>query len=68
MAVEVETDRAFTVGGQTALFDARFDPQTRAFGSAYAVAPGGERFLVAEVEEDAEAHLIVTQSWTRTTD
>jgi Tol biopolymer transport system component len=63
IAVEVETQGAFAAGTQTPLFDARFDPQTRAFGSPYAVTPDGERFLVAENPQYAEPHLIVTQNW-----
>jgi dipeptidyl aminopeptidase/acylaminoacyl peptidase len=63
MAVEVETDAKFSVGAQTPLFDARFDPQSRSFGSAYAPAPRGERFLVAELAQNAQAYLVVTQNW-----
>jgi DNA-binding winged helix-turn-helix (wHTH) protein/Tol biopolymer transport system component len=65
MAVEVETDGRFATGKTTALFDARFDPQSRQYGSAYAAAPDGERFLVAELAADSEVELIVTRNWAR---
>jgi DNA-binding winged helix-turn-helix (wHTH) protein/Tol biopolymer transport system component len=65
MAVEVETDGAVATGAALPLFYARFDPQTRAFGSAYAASPDGERFLVAELGEESEVELIVTQNWAR---
>jgi hypothetical protein len=63
MAVGVETEAAFTAGTPAPLFDARFDPRSLAFGSAYAVAPNGERFLVAELAQDSEPHLVATLNW-----
>lgn len=63
MAVEVGTEPTFVVGAATELFDARFDQRSRAFGSAYAPAANGERFLVAETSEPAEPYLVVTQNW-----
>jgi serine/threonine-protein kinase len=65
MAVEVETDGTIATNSALPLFDARFDPQTRAFGSAYAASPDGERFLVAELGADSEIELIVTRNWAR---
>jgi DNA-binding winged helix-turn-helix (wHTH) protein/Tol biopolymer transport system component len=64
MAVSVETATTFTLGTPEPLFRASFDPTSLAFGSTYAPAPDGQRFLVAEIIGDSEPHFIATLNWT----
>jgi hypothetical protein len=65
VAVAVETYPEFAISARTTLFDVRFDPQSRAYGSAYASTPDGERFIVAELAEHTEPQLVVTHNWTK---
>jgi DNA-binding winged helix-turn-helix (wHTH) protein/Tol biopolymer transport system component len=63
MAVSVDTATVFNAGTPEPLFRAPFDSTSLAFGPAYAPAPDGERFLVAEVIGDDEPHLVATLNW-----
>jgi Tol biopolymer transport system component len=64
MAVSVETAATFDARTPEPLFRAPFDRTSLAFGAAYAPAPDGQRFLVAEVIGDAEPHLVAILNWT----
>ena len=64
MAVSVETAATFTAGTPEPLFRASFDPTSLTFGSTYAPAPDGQRFLIAEIIGEDEPHLIATLNWT----
>jgi len=63
MAVSVETGSTFDAGTPEPLFRAAFDRTSLEFGSAYAPAPDGQRFLVAEAIGENEPHLMVTLNW-----
>ena len=60
------TDRrdSFDAGRPTPLFRASFDPHSLAFGSTYAPAPDGQRFLVVDQPADNDPVLTVMMNWT----
>jgi DNA-binding winged helix-turn-helix (wHTH) protein/Tol biopolymer transport system component len=64
MAVSTETGTTFDAGTPEPLFRASFDRTSLEFGSAYAPAPDGQRFLVAEAIGENEPHLIAMLNWT----
>jgi Tol biopolymer transport system component len=64
MAVSAESAATFNPGTPEPLFRAPFDPTSLAFGSAYAPAPDGQRFLVVEAIGDTEPHLVAILNWT----
>jgi hypothetical protein len=64
MAVSVTTATTFNAGAPEPLFRAPFDRTSLAFGPAYAPAPDGQRFLVAEeVIGNSEPYLVATLNW-----
>ena len=65
VAVPVETDSEFAAGVPDLLFRPSFDPQSVTFGSAYAPAPDGQRFLIIEHMQNDDPLLVVTLNWER---
>jgi Tol biopolymer transport system component len=63
VAVSVELGETVEIGIPTPLFQASFDRVSLAFGSAYAPAPDGQRFLVAAVSGDNEPRLTAELNW-----
>jgi dipeptidyl aminopeptidase/acylaminoacyl peptidase len=63
MAVSVTTGDELAHGAPIPLFHAPLDARSLEIGSAYAPAPDGQRFLVAEVVENDEPRLRVTLNW-----
>lgn len=64
MAVSVADDATFETRIPEPLFRMSPDPWSLQFGSAYAPAPDGQRFLVTETHKDDKPQLIVTLNWT----
>jgi eukaryotic-like serine/threonine-protein kinase len=64
-ALSVGKGASFDAGRPTPLFRASFDPHSLAFGSSYAPAPDGQRFLVVEQGADDEPVLTVVMNWRR---
>jgi len=64
MTVSTETGTTFDAGTPEPLFRASFDRTSLEFGSAYAPAADGQRFLVAEAIGENEPHLIAMLNWT----
>ena len=65
VAVPVQTDGRFAAGDPDLLFRPAFDPQSVTFGSAYAPARDGQRFLIIEHMQNDDPLLVVTLNWTR---
>jgi eukaryotic-like serine/threonine-protein kinase len=65
VAVPVETEGTFAAGVPDLLFRPSFDPQSVTFGSAYAPAPDGQRFLIIDHMQNDDPLLVVTLNWTR---
>jgi len=63
-AVPVQSDQTFVYGTPESLFRASFEPFSLTFGSVYAPARDGKRFLVVEVVEADEPRLTAAINWT----
>ena len=68
IAVPVRTEGTFRTGTPDLLFRPAFDPQSVRFGSAYAPAPDGERFLIIEHMRKDDPLLVVTTNWSASQD
>jgi eukaryotic-like serine/threonine-protein kinase len=62
-AVPVSTQGRFQAGTPDLLFRPAFDPQSVTFGSVYAPAPNGQRFLIIEHMRKDDPVLVVTTNW-----
>ena len=65
MAVSVKTEGGFAAGVPDFLFRPSFDPQSVAFGAAYAPARDGQRFLIIDHMRNDDPLLVVSLNWTR---
>jgi dipeptidyl aminopeptidase/acylaminoacyl peptidase len=63
-AVPVQSDQTFVYGTPESLFRASFEPFSLTFGSVFAPARDGKRFLVVEVVEVDEPRLTAAINWT----
>jgi hypothetical protein len=64
VAVPVQTQGTFQPGVPDLLFRPAFDPQSVTFGSAYAPAPDGQRFLIIDHMRNDDPLLVVNLNWT----
>ena len=62
-AVPVSAQGTFHAGTPDLLFRPAFDPQSVTFGSVYAPAPDGQRFLIIEHMRKDDPVLVVTTNW-----
>jgi Tol biopolymer transport system component len=62
-AVPVTAEGTFQAGTPDLLFRPAFDPQSVTFGSVYAPAPDGQRFLIIEHMRKDDPVLVVTTNW-----
>jgi serine/threonine protein kinase/Tol biopolymer transport system component len=62
-AVPVTAQDTFQAGTPDLLFRPAFDPQSVTFGSVYASAPDGQRFLIIEHMRKDDPVLVVTTHW-----
>jgi eukaryotic-like serine/threonine-protein kinase len=62
-AVPVSAEDTFQAGTPDLLFRPAFDPQSVTFGSVYAPAPDGQRFLIIEHMRKDDPLLVVTTNW-----
>lgn len=65
MAVGVKMGDTLGFGAPVALFHVPLDPRSLELSSAYAPAPDGQRFVVAELVDQEEPRLDVRLSWER---
>ena len=65
-AIPVSGESTFQAGTADLLFRPAFDPQSVTFGSVYAPAPDGQRFLIIEHMRKDDPLLVVTTNWSGT--
>ena len=63
VAVPVQTEGTFEAGSPDVLFRPSFDPQSVAFGAAYAPTLDGQRFLIIDHMRNDDPLLVVTLNW-----